>query len=177
MASILNVDQINNAAGTSAVTIDATTGKASFPNGATLPAGSVLQVKSVSTDVGNQGTTSTSYQELTGISLSITPSSTSNRILVMVSGASPYTNTGSGIIMTVYRNGTDLAGGASLGLQQNYNSAAVVHTAPYSINYLDAPATTSAVTYKIYFRSRAGQTVYGSEAGSIPTITAMEIAQ
>ena len=44
MASILNVDQINNAAGTSAVTIDASTGKPSFPNGATLPAGSVLQV-------------------------------------------------------------------------------------------------------------------------------------
>ena len=46
MASILNVDQINNAAGTSAVTIDPSTGKPSFPNGANLPAGSVLQVKS-----------------------------------------------------------------------------------------------------------------------------------
>jgi hypothetical protein len=169
MASILNVDQINNAAGTSAITIDSS-GNVAIP-------GHVVQVKSVSTDVGSQGTTSTAYQELTGISLSITPSSTSNKILVMVSGANPYTDAGSGIIMTVYRNGTDLAGGASFGLQQNYNSAAVVHTAPYSINYLDAPATTSAVTYKIYFRSRAGQTVYGSEAGSIPTITAMEIAQ
>ena len=31
MASILNVDQINNAAGTSGLTIDASTGKASFP--------------------------------------------------------------------------------------------------------------------------------------------------
>ena len=39
MASILNVDQINNAAGTSAVTIDPSTGKPSFPNGVTLPAG------------------------------------------------------------------------------------------------------------------------------------------
>ena len=177
MASILNVDQINNAAGTSAVTIDPSTGKPSFPNGATLPAGSVIQVKSVTTDVGNQGTTSTSYQELTGISLSITPSSTSSKILVMVSGASPYTVAGSGIIITVFRNGTDLAGGANLGLMQNYNSASVVHTAPYSINYLDAPATTSAVTYKIYYRSRSGQTVYGGEAGTLPTITLMEIAQ
>ena len=44
MASILNVDQINNAAGTSAVTIDASTGHATFPNGMTLPAGSVVQV-------------------------------------------------------------------------------------------------------------------------------------
>ena len=141
-----------------------------------LPSGTVLQVKSVSTDVGSQSTTSTSYQELTGISLSITPSSSSNKVLVMVSGASPYTDTAGGIIATIFRDGTDLAGGAAFGLQQNYNSAAVVHTAPYSMNFLDAPATTSAVTYKIYFRSRGGQTVFGSEAGSLPTITVMEIA-
>ena len=53
MASILNVDQINNAAGTGAITIDASTGKPSFPNsvtipnGATMPAGSVVQVQRV----------------------------------------------------------------------------------------------------------------------------------
>ena len=169
MASILNVDQINNAAGTAAITIDSS-GKALMP-------GHVVQVKSVTTDVGSQGTTSTSYQEVTGISVSITPSSTSSKILVMVSGANPYTDAGSGIIATIFRDGTDLAGGSTFGLQQNYNSAAVVHTAPYSMNYLDAPAATSAVIYKIYFRSRSGQAVYGSEAGSIPTITAMEIAQ
>jgi len=144
--------------------------------GIPIRSGSVLQVKSVSTDVGSQGTTSTSYQEVTGISLSITPSSTSSKILVMVSGANPYTDAGYGIIATIFRDGTDLAGGAAFGLMQNYNSGTVVHTAPYSMNFLDAPATTSAVTYKIYFKSRAGQTVYGSEAGSLPTITAMEIA-
>jgi len=50
MASILNVDQINNAAGTSGIALDVSTGKASFPNsviipnGATMPAGSVVQV-------------------------------------------------------------------------------------------------------------------------------------
>jgi hypothetical protein len=145
-------------------------------NGVQIP-GHVVQVKSVSTDVGSQSTTSTSYQEVTGINLSITPSSTSSKILVMVSGAHPYTDAGSGIIATIFRDGTDLAGGATFGLMQNYNSAAVVHTGPYSMNFLDAPATTSAVTYKIYFRSRGGQTVYGSEAGSLPTITLMEIAQ
>jgi len=53
MASILNVDQINNAAGTSGIALDASTGKASFPNsvtipnGATMPAGSVVQVQRV----------------------------------------------------------------------------------------------------------------------------------
>jgi hypothetical protein len=50
MASILNVDQINNAAGTSAVTIDPSTGKPSFPNGVTLPAGSFVQIKHAISD-------------------------------------------------------------------------------------------------------------------------------
>ena len=58
MASILNVDQINNAAGTSGLTLDASTGKASFPNGATLPAGSVIQVQYRA--VANNGFTTTS---------------------------------------------------------------------------------------------------------------------
>ena len=54
MASILNVDQINNAAGTSAVTLDPSTGHATFPNGMTLPAGSVVQVQT-NYGVGGQG--------------------------------------------------------------------------------------------------------------------------
>ena len=53
MASIINVDQINNAAGTSGITIDASTGKASFPNGATLPAGSMVQFGSSVTKVAS----------------------------------------------------------------------------------------------------------------------------
>ncbi len=54
MASILNVDQINNAVGTSGIALDASTGKASFPNGMTLPAGSVVQVQT-NYGVGGQG--------------------------------------------------------------------------------------------------------------------------
>ena len=84
MASILNVDQINNAAGTSAVTIDPSTGKPSFPNGATLPAGSIIQVKQVSTGVF-LSTTNTSYVDMTNMTLSITPSSTSSKILILAS--------------------------------------------------------------------------------------------
>ena len=53
MASIINVDQIRNAAGTNGLTLDASTGKASFPNGATLPAGSVIQVTPLSTSTSN----------------------------------------------------------------------------------------------------------------------------
>ena len=53
MASIINVDQIRNAAGTSGLTLDASTGKASFPNGAVLPSGSVLKVSSTALSANN----------------------------------------------------------------------------------------------------------------------------
>ena len=81
MASILNVDQINNAAGTSAVTLDPSTGKPSFPNGATLPAGSVIQV--VKQFGGSSGPTSssTSYVD-EGIEATITPQFNNSVILV-----------------------------------------------------------------------------------------------
>ena len=81
MASILNVDQINNAAGTSAVTIDASTGKPSFPNGANLPAGSVVQVQYRAVPATGFSTTSSSMVDLTNWYVDITPKF-SNSILV-----------------------------------------------------------------------------------------------
>ena len=83
MASILNVDQINNAAGTSAVTIDPSTGKPSFPNGANLPAGSVVQLAH-STTAGGGGSSSASSFTDTGVSVSITPKYATSKILIIV---------------------------------------------------------------------------------------------
>ena len=84
MASILNVDQINNAAGTSAVTIDPSTGKPSFPNGATLPAGSVVQVQNSFGNtliaISNSGT-GRIYADL--LTISYTPISSSNKIVLL----------------------------------------------------------------------------------------------
>ena len=73
MASILNVDQINNAAGTSAITIDS--------NGKALMPGHVVQVVQ-GEKAGTHTSTSTSYVDITGLSASITPTSTSSKILV-----------------------------------------------------------------------------------------------
>jgi len=94
MASILNVDQINNAAGTSAVTIDASTGKPSFPNGATLPAGSVVQMQNSFGDttiaIANSGT-GRIYADL--LTISYTPISSSNKIVLL--GTSGFTSNSS----------------------------------------------------------------------------------
>ena len=83
MASILNVDQINNAAGTSAVTIDPSTGKPSFPNGATLPAGSVLQVVTATNGSGTSSSFTFNGAVRAGcIGAAITPKSANSLIFI-----------------------------------------------------------------------------------------------
>jgi hypothetical protein len=167
MASILNVDQINNAAGTSAVTIDASTGKASFPNGATLPAGSVLQVVSTST-IGNTSTTSSS-DVTTGVDLSITPTSSSNKIMVIFSGVAQNTSSTGGTKISVYRDGSKVYDPTI----QQFSSSGGNTVCSFCVQYLDTPATTSSVTYTQYFAQYNAGTAYASNL----QITLMEIAQ
>ena len=52
--------------------------------GAVLPAGSIIQVVST-TKTDTFSTTSTSFSDVTGFSVSITPTSTSSKIMVMAS--------------------------------------------------------------------------------------------
>jgi hypothetical protein len=73
MASILNVDQINNAAGTSAISIDSS-GNAKIP-------GSVVQVASTATILAGS-TTSTTFVDL--LSLSFTPKFSTSSLFVFV---------------------------------------------------------------------------------------------
>ena len=170
MASILNVDQINNAAGTSPVTIDASSGKPSFPNGATLPAGSVVQVVSnfTTTDVN---TTSTSFVS-TGLSASITPSSTSSKVFVIVSSPSWYCDNNNAYA-TVFRDTTNIGNG-DYGLMQVYVGAAY---APSTTQVMDSPSSTSSLTYTVHLRCTSATITYVSYPtyGHF-TITLMEIA-
>ena len=161
MASILNVDQINNAAGTSAVTIDPSTGKASFPNGATLPAGSVLQVVQSTTNTATT-TTSTSFID-TALTATITPSSASNKIVILTQGNLYMTNNGYNTyaVLNIVRdttlimsNGFAVDAGSSIG-PVSCNSSV--------LNWVDTThGSTSALTYKV--QVRLGQTTYSASA-------------
>jgi len=174
MASILNVDQINNAAGTSGITLDASTGAASFPNGATLPAGSVLQVVNVS--YGTQEVFSNTSFSASGLTLSITPSNATSKILVAGSvnlyqgTASTYTT------VSVYRDASVNLGGTNWGFGEIYGNSGD-RFGQVSFTYLDSPSTTSAVTYTVYKRVSANQGYINLNTGELSTMTLMEIAQ
>jgi hypothetical protein len=103
-------------------------------------------------------TSSTSFTD-TGLTVSITPTSATSKILVMVTigstGASNgYATLGLNLVRgsttiavgTVPASGTATTMGAS-------NYASRVTLPSQSITYLDSPATTSATTYKVQFAS------------------------
>lgn len=143
------------------------------PTRAQLPAGSVLQVVQ-GTLAASTSTASTSFVT-TGLTVSITPTSATSKILVLSSITSAYVN-GNGAQFTVYRNASNIAPSGS-GIQQNlmqlYSSALTQSNVSNSI--LDSPATTSSTTYTVYFAANSG-TVYFNANGQTSFIQVMEIA-
>jgi hypothetical protein len=139
----------------------------------TTTPGTILQV--VQGTLSSQAsTTSTSYVT-TGMSASITPSSSSNKILILVTGMLATSN-GKQVCATIYRNSTDLAASAR-GFMQLYNGAGELQTG-VSANYLDSPATTSSITYTVYMKnvSAQSQTCYWAYDSVTCSIILQEIA-
>jgi hypothetical protein len=179
------------------VTIDGTTGVSAVQAGAVttsdLPAGSVLQVVSVNKVDVFSTTTKGSWVDITGMAASITPVSTSSKILVMVQlsiggGGNNY-GRGYGVKrgatqlnLGTYGTGSPGSFGASTSFSGGDNGG--IFTAPFI--YLDSPSTTSSTTYQVelYADSRSVTTTYinrtyaGTNDGSYgaSTITLMEIA-
>ena len=145
-----------------------------------LPTGTVLQVVSTAkTDVFSSS--STSFTDVTGLSVAITPSSSSNKILVSVHFMSAATGANSPRFNLV-RGSTNIAqpsGSTPSSLQLNTGGSTLGRMG--SIVFLDSPSTTSETTYKLQGRTDGNSFVInrrGDDANktSISTITVMEIA-
>lgn len=158
--------------------------------------GSVLQVVStIKTDTFS--TTSTSFIDITGLSVSITPTSASSKILVqyyVCFGQSDSSgNRGGGFRVT--RNGTAIGIADAAGSRSRQGSFCVSSITWEGCNvanqqFLDSPATTSALTYQLQllfsggasatgYINRSGRYVDAAENAQGPWtsgITVMEIA-
>ena len=132
-------------------------------------------------------TTSATFTNVTGLSISITPTNASNKILIMVS---MFLGTSSNSLASwaLTRNGSLIdigTGGSTLNTTGTFytesgGSAVTASVAPGTI-YLDSPATTSAVTYQIQLAASGGTAYvnrrgYGSDFTGPSTIVVMEIA-
>jgi len=136
--------------------------------------GKVLQViQGTTTTYGSS--TSSSYAD-TGLSATITPSSSSSRILAIVSQHISANGDGSSHGMVALR----LVRGATQIQEMNYNcglvSSGFTLGVPAALQFLDSPATTSATTYKTQFMRPTGAGQAQVNNGSNPaTIVLLEI--
>ena len=157
-----------------------------------LPAGvggKVLQVVQViKTDTFS--TTSTSLVDITGLTLSITPSATSSKILVLSSINGSQQVAVNRTFLKLLRGSTgifigDAAGSRVRGSGSFSGYDPTVPSATVSSSYLDSPNTTSAVTYKwqiiraagggTSFINRASDDADDGQVRMASTITLMEI--
>lgn len=135
-------------------------------------------------------TTSTSLTDVTGLSATITPSSSANKILVTVSvpwGISspveaPLITIADGSNNNLINASTPSTRTPGISGQYNQTTASMITT---SFSFVHSPATTSAFTYKVRIRTSGTATMYinrssdDSDASSrtrgIATITLQEI--
>ena len=159
--------------------------------------GRILQVVSVSKG-DKQSWTGTAETEITNLAPTITPSSASNKILVL---GTLYTSsdvasiTSFNVVKRSINSGSFTTIGNHIDASDSNSTQAHGHGGTFngtwnlynsSINFLDSPNTTNAIVYKWFFRSESsGGTTYVNRTGrnntvyhpkTISTLTLMEVA-
>ena len=136
--------------------------------------GKVLQVVTA-TDSTQRSTTSTSFVTASStLSVSITPSSASNKVFIFVSSNCGNSNNYD-IYATIYRGATDLGAASSKGLTFMSGGGTSAIGVPLVIGYLDSPSSTSSLTYQLYYRVNSGTGLLNVD-NSKTSITVFEIA-
>ena len=192
--SELKVNKISPETGT-AITFGDSGDTFSIPSGATFAnngtatgfggGGKVGQCLSATkTDVASNS--NTSFTDISGLSVAITPSATDSKIFIMFSLSINGNNAGS--CLRIARDSTGICVGDADGsrIQGTVSTSLSSGDASrsHSMNFLDSPNTTSATTYKIQWRSN-GNTDYLNRSNTdlsttdysrlASTITVMEI--
>jgi hypothetical protein len=141
--------------------------------------GAVLQVVSVSESVEYVTTSGNWAARMTGNDVTITPSSASNKILIIVSTQLSFQYDNTYGATDLYRS---ISGGASTynlsGESSGMNTNMGFKASGLSYSYEDTPNTTSAVTYSPSFKFSAGGvgSVYLGRNDTKTVVTLMEIA-
>ena len=153
MASKIKVDQIQTIDGTGTIALQ---NQLSGMTSASMPTGSVLQVVSTTKTDTWTYTGSTTMQDITGLAATITPSSTSSKILIHVDLT--FTASGRYSCAKLLRGSTHIGAGAADEGRTLVNGTPQANEGetgnPYvlrmcSFSFLDSPSTTSATTYKV----------------------------
>ena len=161
------------------------TGLSALPDSA-MASGSVIQA--VSAHTSSKTTTNlTTFQDISGLSLNITPSSSSNKILIYVNLTFSHTQAADAGIFSLARivGGTTTRpseSGTDDGANQLHNGAEVSGLFSHSAHFLDSPNTTSQINYKYqvrHYSSSFGILIIGGRTSDMPqtmNLTALEVS-
>jgi|DEB0MinimDraft_3_1074331.scaffolds.fasta_scaffold67609_2 hypothetical protein len=169
-----------------ALELNGTTGVSLVQDGvitdANLPAGSVLQVVSTSSSTGM--TVYADYPQTSGITASITPSSSSSKIFVIANIQAGVDNAGTNgnkIALYGIKNNTSSATFGNIRMSGNFNNSGADMFQEVLLTALDSPSSTSTQTYEILYGRLAssynnGVSINGGGASPTSRIILMEIA-
>ncbi len=175
MASEVKSNKISPATGTN-FTFGDSGDTFTIPSGATIANsgtatgfGKVLQVvQTVKTDTFSRASTGGDYGDITGLSVTITPTATSSKVLVFATVMHGSANGQENFIKLV-RNSSDLFIGNADGSRKRASSSGrisnQVHHINASIMFLDTPGSTSPTIYKIQGGAEGTNTIYINRPG------------
>ena len=128
----------------------------------------IIQV--TKTDVFSASSTYPSWVDVTGMSLTITPTNSANRILLLSAYQLGSSAGNVGAYIQVLRGSTSIFIGdnteGNAQVTSDLRMPNTFNTAGTGFMFLDSPATTSATTYKLQICTGAGATVYMNRTGS-----------
>ena len=153
-------------------------------------AGGIIQLKSVThTEFESQALTgSGNFFDIPGMSVTITPTRADSKIFVMTTVAVACNTAEKNNFIQLRRDSTDIAKGTEGGsVNASYYHKNRNNFAPdnISVQFLDSPASTSAVTYKVqwsgensdtFYLNRNAHSSYGQNEGMVSTLTLMEVS-
>ena len=156
--------------------------------------GGIIQIKSTNVTAGTFNTNSSSFTDITGMSVSITPTRSDSKIFIMTNlcyggadnlyGGVKLLRDSTGIGLATWPSGSQTAATFTVMLGYEDNGQYKTYTAAHQM--LDTPSTTSAVTYKLqvmthnvnyfYLNRPENNTDADWIIGGSSTITVMEVS-
>ena len=144
---------------------------------AAISTGKVLQVQTASTQTQVNSTSGTHAD--TGLTCNITPSSTSNKVLVIINQVFAKSNADNFVDAKVLRDSTDISSVGGRSICYTGSSDYLYPGVSFSYTKKDDPNTTSQVTYKVQFKRAGGGggTVRANVDSGASTIALLEIEE
>ena len=177
----LKVGTITTSSGSGTITLGQSGETISVPSGVTMSGmGKILNVYQVRTSTAVD-VTSTSYVDI-GLSQAVTPTSSSSKFLLMPKVHYSAFGSSEGFNLKILRAisggaSTDLNAFPTNGAYLRYQDATANHYDYFSYDWLDAPSTASAITYKLQAKVNSGESVKfsGYNSQTVSMFTIMEV--